>query len=199
LIAAVGNDFYGDFIVSELQKLGIDTTLILRSTRNNTGLTVALTDSNERAFITYKGANGEILLEDIDPEIIKDARHVHILGYCKETHGNFKALVEKAKASGLSVSFDVGWDSTQEWDKRIFELLSLVDIFMPNEIEALSYTMSKSAEAALEILSKYVPTAAIKLGSRGSIGKRNGVVARRPPFKIDTVDTTSMQGLYTAT
>lgn len=198
LIASVGSDLHGDFIISELQKLGVDTTQILRSEKNSTGLTVALSDSRDRAFLTYKGANSEICFESIAPEVIKNGKHIHILGYSKETHNSFRALVEKAKTLGLTVSFDVGWDPSGEWDERIFQLLPLVDVFMPNEVEALSYTRSKSAEAALDILSRYVAAVAIKLGCRGSIGKRNGASARMPSFAIDAVDTTGAGDSFNA-
>lgn len=198
LIAAVGNDFYGDFIISELQKAGVDTTLVVRSKDRGTGLTVALTDDRERAFITYKGTNEEVRFEAITREDIKDARHIHILGYGKDTHNSFKTLINRAKDCGLTVSFDIGWDPSEEWDKSIFEILSLVDIFTPNEIEALSYTKSETVEGALEILSKYVPAVAIKLGSKGSIGKKDGMTANTPPFKVNAVDTTGAGDSFNA-
>ena len=49
------------------------------------------------------------------------------------------------------------------------ELLSYVDILMPNEMEACRMTKRATVDEAIEELGRRVPCVAVKCGSRGSI------------------------------
>ena len=53
-----------------------------------------------------------------------------------------------------------------------------------------------ASEAALEELSTYVDTVVVKLGSKGSLVRRNGVTARIPVFPASVADTTGAGDSY---
>ncbi|AGK98480.1 carbohydrate kinase family protein [Clostridium pasteurianum] len=196
--SVVGNDLYGKFLISEMNKLNIDTSHINVLKENSTGITVALTNSKNRTFITYKGSNGKLDFNKINGNYLKQAKHVHLTGYCKETHDSFIKIVKMAKENNLTASLDVGWDDTGEWDSRIFNIISLVDIFLPNETEALHYCRCSKVEDALDKLTYYGNLVVIKLGSSGSIAKVNNKLYRKQAYKVDTVDTTGAGDSFNA-
>ena len=51
----VGNDFYGDFLVSTLQAYGMNTDTVAQTDHDRTCITVSLTYPNDRMFITDLG------------------------------------------------------------------------------------------------------------------------------------------------
>jgi sugar/nucleoside kinase (ribokinase family) len=64
-----------------------------------------------------------------------------------------------------------------------------VDVFLPNEAEALALTGAKTVEKAAASLGKKCSVVAVKLGARGAIGNSGNETAQAPAFNIHVVDT----------
>lgn len=93
-----------------------------------------------------------------------------VLGFysCSNLQGKLKPLLEKARAKGLTISLDTNYDCTEQW-QDLDGLLPLLDVFLPNEVEAVKVTRTDSVEAAMAVLSKRVPgLTIIKLGEGGA-------------------------------
>ncbi|WP_344684060.1 PfkB family carbohydrate kinase, partial [Saccharopolyspora taberi] len=72
------------------------------------------------------------------------------------------------------------------------DLLSNVDLLVPNEHEAAALVGEHEPERALAALLELVPEVVITLGGEGSIyGNRAGEVVRMPSFPVRAVDTTA--------
>ena len=104
--------------------------------------------------------------------------------------GELPALCAEWKVQGITLSLDVGYDASQQWQGGIRELLPLVDIFFPNEEEACGITGKSDWHEALVELSKIVPWVAIKRGAAGAT-LRWGILERsQPAYPAKVVDTT---------
>ena len=55
-IGKLGNDNFGDHIISGLKNKGVDTSKIIISPHYNTGATIVLNFQEDRAMVTYPGA-----------------------------------------------------------------------------------------------------------------------------------------------
>ncbi|MEA3334637.1 MAG: PfkB family carbohydrate kinase [Chloroflexota bacterium] len=78
------------------------------------------------------------------------------------------------------------------------EALAAVDIFAPNEGEALQLTGAATAEDALARLAQIVPMVIIKLGAQGAIAQRGKETARSPALAVHVVDTTGAGDSFNA-
>jgi glucosamine 6-phosphate synthetase-like amidotransferase/phosphosugar isomerase protein len=74
--------------------------------------------------------------------------------------------------------------------ESLAELLSLVDIFLPNEDEACRISGERDAESAIAALAKRIPLVAVKCGKRGSLvqaGGKRWLVPAEPVTPVDTI------------
>lgn len=170
-IGKIGNDVFGHFCKEELEKKGVDCSMILRNDQLKTGATVILNFGEDRANITYQGAMKHMSIHDISDDMLCQGRHLHFSSYFFQQgfKGQLNCLFKKAKEAGLSTSFDMQWDPTEQWDFDYKEVLPFVDIFMPNESELLNLAKQSTLEKALEIVKNTANIIVVKRGNKGSI------------------------------
>jgi len=107
-------------------------------------------------------------------------------------------LFRTAKRSGLTTSIDPGWDSFKEWGKDILDVLRYVDVFLPNEVEAMLITGETSPEQARESLATYSRTVVVKMGGEGCLARNNNQRLYCPAFNVPVVDVTSAGDIFNA-
>jgi sugar/nucleoside kinase (ribokinase family) len=190
-LGKIGQDSFGDLVISSLESKGVNTELIIRSEDLKTGATIVLNYDEDRAMVTHGGAMEALKIEDISESLMKRARHLHFSSYflqpgLKNTIGD---LFKMAKRSGLTTSFDAQWDPNEKWDLDLYSVLPSVDVFLPNRQELLYLTQKSTVDDALEFLSPVANTIAVKLGNKGSIVYSNKEKSIKEPFlNTDVVD-----------
>jgi sugar/nucleoside kinase (ribokinase family) len=99
-------------------------------------------------------------------------------------------LFKEAKEMGLSVSLDTNYDPAENWNGNLKKALDHVDVFLPNETEAIAVSGADSVEGALDALSKLIQTTVIKLGEEGAVvsDKTHGEF-RQQAARVEVVDT----------
>ena len=199
-VANVGRDEFGDFLIAELERAGVSTEFIGRHESLATGITVSLSGAQDRAFVTYVGTIDSLYGEAVPRELLARARHLHIASYFLQTRLQPGALglVQAARAAGLSISLDTGYDPAEQWNHGLLELISEVDIVLPNEMEAVAISGAGSAEAALAVLCAMVETAVVKIGAEGSMACEGAQTVHIPAFSIGTADTTGCGDAFNA-
>ncbi|MCR5031294.1 MAG: carbohydrate kinase family protein [Lachnospiraceae bacterium] len=184
----VGKDLYGTFIREQFQKAGVDTGF-LRDSDKETGISLSFTDQEDRGFITSRGSNEELDLDQVTEEHLAKASHVHVTGYGgKERHAMYQRFVEKASAEGRTVSLDLGWDDTGDWYQGIRDLFPYLDVLFMNEVEAAHYLEVHNIEDACKLSEQLDCMLVIKCGKKGSYvcqGTRQYVAGVRPVAPVD--------------
>src|ERR1043166_9383840 len=67
VLGKVGNDFFGDFVLNELRRLGVDSSSVSRSRTHPTSGTVIINvDGEDRRYLHCIGANADFTFADID-------------------------------------------------------------------------------------------------------------------------------------
>jgi sugar/nucleoside kinase (ribokinase family) len=176
-------------MLDSMQEAGIDVSGVIIVPEQATGFSVILNRGTDRAILTYAGLIPSLTEDRVSDEILSQARHLHVASYFLQTdlQLGLPELFRRAHDYNLTVSLDTNWDPSGEW--RGFEsLLPLVDVFLPNENEALALTNQANEEAALEKLARLCPTVAVKLGARGAIARQNDKVVQTKALKINVVD-----------
>jgi len=196
----LGCDFYGDFMVSELERRGIGTKGIIRDSGIRTGVTVSLTYHQDRALFTYLGSIAALCLDDLDLSLVARYDHLHSASIFLQQglRPGLPALYRAAKEAGLTTSLDSGWDPEERWGYDIFALLSYVDFFLLNEVEALHFTGLNTVEEAAKELSHYAGTVVVKLGRKGALARAGRQEWKASGFEVEVVDTTGAGDAFNA-
>ena len=177
----IGNDSFGDLVESSLQAKGVDTRYLIRQDKHATGATICMSYDEDRANLTYQGAMDYMGIDDIDPEVFKQTKHIHISSIYMQSavKRDLQKILELCKANGVTVSLDSQWDPAEKWDLDYKTILPLVSVFMPNETELKFLTRKQTLEEAIEEIRPYTNAAVIKCGSKGSILMRKGQPDRK--------------------
>lgn len=170
-VGMIGRDSFGDVVKSTLEQRHVDISNLIEVDDAATGLTAILNYDNDRANVTYPGAMSLMGVKDIRPEIIREAKHVHISSiFLQETlHRDIYAIVKLVKDCGATLSMDVQFDPAETWEFDYARILPLVDVFMPNEQELMAITGKATVEEAVEEILPYANVTVVKMGTRGSL------------------------------
>lgn len=190
-IGKAGNDLFGRFMLEGMKQHGIDTSGIVMDAELKTGISVLLTRGNDRCILTYSGTIGALRYSEIDWNVIKQARHLHIGSFylLDNLRKDIPRLYAQAKDLGMTTSLDTNYDPLEVWDDHIQETLKFTDIFLPNEKELLMVSGTDSVQAGLDRLSNTVPLVAVKLGKHGAMVRQGQEVFTAPPIKVNVADT----------
>lgn len=203
IIGKVGDDGFGDFMVNELSKHGADCSGIVRDKTTHTSATMVMVHADgERSFIHYIGANATLREEDVDFDVIKKGRILHVAGtfLMPAFDGQPTAnVLKKAKELGLITSLDTCWDSKGNWMKLLEPCLPYVDYAVPSIEEArMCAGKQDPSDVADVFLSKGVKTVALKMGDQGCYIKNKDIELRIPIYKVDAVDAVGAGDAFAA-
>ena len=129
LVAAVGPDPAGQFMLGQLAREGVDTVAVAVRADTPTGMTVALSDGGDRAILTALGAVGSLTVADVPAALLGRARHVHISSYflVEDSLGpGLATVMATAQAAGATVSLDTNWDPSGHLPHSLYCVLKLV-------------------------------------------------------------------------
>lgn len=183
-VGKIGQDNFAAQVLGSLLARKVDTGRIIRSSTSSTGATLVLNYGQDRAMVTYPGAMEELRLDDIRPECLEEASHLHFSS-CFLQPGirqDLPELFRRAKQMGLTTSLDPQWDPAESWDLPLDELLPWVDVFLPNKQEFLNLTKSFSLEEAIGKVKSFANLLVIKDGSNGAWAWDGAQLLQRPPY-----------------
>jgi hypothetical protein len=106
-----------------------------------------------------------------------------------------------ARERGSCVVLNSGWDASGAWDLDALADLALADVFVLNEVEAISWTKADDVVAAVELLADRVDLVVVTRGPDGAIAagrKTDGSVVEVPGVRADSVDPTGAGDIFLA-
>jgi len=179
LITKIGTDAFGDYLLEQLRCTGINTSLISRTKKANTGLSfVSLREDGERDFSFYRHPSADLLLsrKEIEERWFNKGDILHFgsvdLVESPMKRAHIKAI-QSVKARGGIISFDPNvrlslWDSAKECRNTILDFIPLAHIIKISD-EELEFVTGITAEDAA-IKSLFVGDVKIIVYTKGSNG-----------------------------
>ena len=199
MISRIGSDDLGEVMKKQLEKEGLDLSL-LQQGKGKTGLSVVLVSPDGgRSIVTYRGESASIQTTEIDWEEIKKADWIQVSSLGGEMDF-LEDLVAFALNKGIKIGLNPGKKELDQ-KERLLKLLPKLDLFIINRMEA-----SALVEVDFEEEEKLVKKMA-ELGMRRSVitdGKRGaGLLINRnwlkmKAFPVVSVDDTGAGDAFVA-
>jgi sugar/nucleoside kinase (ribokinase family) len=191
---ALSTDAYGEFCHQVLSRQeGIDLSASKRVDDWHSPVTVSLAYDRDRSMITH----GHPLPTEADGLVngLPAARSAAV-----SLAGSGMGWVHRAKAEGMRVFADVGWDETEEWSRDVLAALTDCHAFLPNSVEAMRYTRTDEPRQALDKLAGLAPVVVVTCGGDGALAvdSTTGEVADVPAVPVEALDPTGAGDVFTA-
>ena len=198
IIGKIGNDSFGDSLANCLVKAGVETKGLSRDNNAQTSTSVLFSDKDgERTFFHCVGANGTFSYDDINWDVVNEAKIVFVTGtYLLNTFDGKQTVefLKKCKEMGKITALDVCWDSKNRWGEILNDAMPYIDYFMPSIDEAKMIAKEEEPEKIADVFfERGVKKVIIKLGKIGCYIRESkdleGIIL--PSYKsIKAVDTT---------
>jgi sugar/nucleoside kinase (ribokinase family) len=195
MLAKIGGDAIGDFIIKDFNYNGVDTSHILRGgpqSRSSFVIAVSEVDFGTRSFIGRHVGDGvgRLLPEELDYDYIASAKILHL-----ETGSPASiAAARFARERGIKVCIDAGYYS----EDRV-GIIPHIDIFIASEM--FYNVMFKGREADIqkncEEIHKAGPSVVwVTCGPKGCAGLVDGQFYEVPTFDVPVKDTTGAGDVF---
>jgi len=192
MIGRVGDDIFGEQLVNNLNKAGVNTHYIIQDIEASTGIAMIVVDeSGQNSIVVSPGANGRVAPSDISHAEAVFLSANLILLQLEIPLPTVIEAAQLAKKHGVKVLLNPA-----PAQKLPNELLSLIDIMIPNETEAAilsEYDVSTDngiKQAAAKLHQSGIKTIIMTRGSQGASLITENKITHFPAFPIKAVDTT---------
>jgi len=199
---AIGTDALGDALLAALERDGVDTTHLLRREHVQTSASVLpIRPDGSRPALHCVGANAGYGAADVTDAVLDGATHLHLGG--PEFMGGeaAAAVLERARARGITTSADVlapGDMGVLDW---IAGALEQLDYFLPNDEQVMGFTGTDDLEEGCHaLLARGVGCVAATRGGDGVlvVGADGGVESVPAAEGVSVVDTTGCGDAFSA-
>ena len=186
MVGAVGDDVFGQALLNNLAKAGVDTSAVARVSGPSGVAPILVADNGENSIVVVPGANGKMDRSAVDRQaaLIRSAGIVlcqlelpietvcHTLALCAEA--GVPVILDPAPAAPLP---DIAFRQAT-W-------------FTPNETEAAFYLsyQSRAEDATQQLLEKGLKGVVLKRGAEGALVAFAGKAAWVKAFPVQPVDT----------
>lgn len=198
-IGKAGADPFGERFMELLCSEGVDTSHFTLVRGSPTPVAwVDASDPRNVDFIFYRGASGELTIQDIDPAYFASAKlfqynSVTLTGGSREAVIHAVRLV---KHNGARVSYDVNyraplWPDRAVARSTILQGMQGADIVKANEVDIELLAGSGDLPAATRwLLEQGVQLCLVTLGPDGTYFNNGRAEGHVPAFTVDAIDTT---------
>ena len=202
-VTTLGDDDMGDFMVSKMEKYGVECSMVKRVCGVPTSATILPVRPNgERPALHVPGAAAifEIAAADMDRALDAEIVHVGGTGLLKAFDGEpTLRLLRRAKELGRTTTFDL-IQANPETIALVGPLLPFIDYFVPSIDEASEMAgLSNPSAVAAFFKSKGVKNCLLTLAGDGVfVSPETGPNFHLPAFEVPVSDTTGCGDSFTA-
>jgi sugar/nucleoside kinase (ribokinase family) len=115
LIASVGKDGMGEYLIHELDKLGLDTRGVKERSEYPTSLVLLSRTHGTPDFIAYREADHYIFSQDIGNDVLERSRLYHTTCFALSRQPSQRSILEGARRAlelGVQLSIDLNYAPT---------------------------------------------------------------------------------------
>jgi len=198
LVATVGDDGFGNYIIDELNAARIDTRYIKKLKNKPTSNIIISRSSETPEFIAYREADYQIRASQIPNNLLKRSKMFHTSCFALSKNPARKTILSKAqKAVGYNckLSIDINY-SNQIWPNRVKAIEIIKDYCQFNPLVKIStddvsrlFGKTFTYQQVFDFFHKQnVEIVCLTLGSKGvMLSQKNKKIHSLPAVKVDEV------------
>lgn len=183
--ADFGSDLFSGLVLEQAARDGLSPLLFNRLDQPLRRVTSVFSADGDRGFLTY--GDGAIVPP---PAGTLDRVRPNWLLQTFRFEPEWLAFMRDAKAGGAKLFADCRGGDFSLDTPGVREFLSLVDVFSPNEYEAMALTGTQHPKKAAALLAELVPIVAIKRGAAGALVSDRGRWIKVAAPTVAVKDTT---------
>jgi len=191
IMARIGKDQYGEYILSEFKQENINTDRLVPIDEKTGMAFIAVEPEGERSIYTFMGANSKFKLENEDIAHIKRSEILHITGMYIE-------VVEEASRYANILSFNPGALLSSYGLDNLEKILKRTDILFLNQKEITILTGMEHHAGALELVETGVTLVVVTMGNKGACVYNTSGQIHYPANKLNVLDTTGAGDSFAA-
>ena len=204
-IGKVRNDALGDVFIHDIREAGVQFDVTPASSGPATArCLIQVTPDGQRTMNTFLGASSVLTTDDIDEQLVAQAKVLYCEGYLwdlEEAKQAIRHAMGIAKANGVTTSLTLS--DPFAVDRHREEWLDLiadrVDLLFGNRDEVYSLLGTDDRDHIIGRLRDMAETTCVTMGSSGSMIITPNEVLEIPVVEVDErVDTTGAGDLYAA-
>jgi sugar/nucleoside kinase (ribokinase family) len=199
---AIGADTIGDFLLAQLEREGIESQLVRKLGVQTSATILPIHPDGSRPAWHVRGANATLCADDMPWDALEacDALHLGGITALGPLDGEPAAeVLRRARAAGALTTADCLGVKHPDALALCRACLPHVDVFMPNEDEAMTITGAADATAAaLALRDLGAACAIVKCGPNGCVVADADGARTIPGFSVDVVDTTGCGDAFCA-
>ena len=139
----VGRDNIGHSLLQELQSQGIDTSEVRFSEKFGTATSYVVPSlKGDRTIFAYRGANRDLLTEDLPVTAIQEADFVYVTSLSKTSAAQLPKIVEFAATCNTQVAVNPGGSQLEIGSDFVKKSLNGIDILIMNYEESQKFMRS---------------------------------------------------------
>ncbi len=193
-ICEFGNDFFSKFILEQAKQDGIDISLSRFYDRPKRVVASSFSFEHDRGFVSYED-------EPYQQPTYDELEMLNFRAILFPGISDWK-VIETVDALPNRKDFVLFMDCQHSSETihtpGIVNALRNLDIFAPNECEALHFTGESDILKALDILANIVPCVLLKRGAKGALIRKGNQTWEVPGIKVEVVDTTGAGDSFNA-
>jgi len=200
MVGRVGDDAFGNQLLKNLSADGIDHTFVLRDGASATGVAlIVVDDAGQNTIVVASGANMRLSPSDVDAAAAVFATADALLLQLESPLQTVIHAAKLARAHGVTVILNPAPARPLPQ-----ELLTLVDVLVPNESETSLLTgmpvanLDEAVAASAALHQAGVGTVILTLGERGALLAEERATRVLPAFEVEPLDTTAAGDAFLA-
>ncbi|GLY42285.1 ribokinase [Amycolatopsis sp. NBRC 101858] len=200
LLARIGDDPGGRLIRAELEAAGVRCAFAVDPEAPTCCVVVMVDGSGQRSMLADRGANQRFAPEDVTPESLAGASHLHLSGYVlldPPSRAAGLAALAAARERGLTTSVDPQAAAHITDPAAFLDDVRGVDLLMPNTEELVALTGSADPASAKELLGT-VGAVVVTAGLDGASWVDDRGVTSVPAVKAECLDSTGAGDAFDA-
>lgn len=200
LLARIGDDPGGRLIKAELEAAGVRCAFAIDPEAPTCCVVVMVDGSGQRSMLADRGANQRFSPEDVSPEVLAVASHLHLSGYVlldPPSRAAGLAALAAAREAGLTTSVDPQAAAHITDPAAFLDDVRGVDLLMPNTEELVALTGSADPVSAKELLGT-VGAVVVTAGLDGASWVDQGGVTSVPAVDAECLDSTGAGDAFDA-
>ncbi len=204
-IGKVRDDALGDVFIHDIREAGVQFDVTPASSGPATArCLIQVTPDGQRTMNTFLGASSVLTTDDIDEQLVAQAKVLYCEGYLwdlEEAKQAIRHAMGIAKANGVTTSLTLSdpFAVDRHRDEWLDLIADRVDLLFGNRDEVYSLLGTDDRDHIIGRLRDMAETTCVTMGSSGSMIITPNEVLEIPVVEVDErVDTTGAGDLYAA-